>query len=130
MMRVLLDTHLVLDLLQQGTPRYRRLEQVLGRDGVFAFVSVASLWEIAIKTRLGKLEISIPLDLIPRFLAALEIGVLPIDIRHVITRVSPEPVTRDPFDRLLLAICQADSMRLATLDRALVDHPLAFEHRF
>ena len=91
---------------------------------------MASLWEITIKTRLGKLEISIPVEIIPGFLAAMDITLVPIDVRYVIAPVSPQPITRDPFDRLLLSICQVDGMRLATLDRALVDHPLALGHKF
>jgi PIN domain nuclease of toxin-antitoxin system len=51
--------------------------------------------------------------------------VLPIVTAHVIAHVAPEPPTRDPFDRLLLAQCKTEARRLVTIDRALVDHPLA-----
>ena len=39
--------------------------------------------------------------------------------------VEPEPLTRDPFDRLLLAQCQIEGLRLVTIDRALVSHAMA-----
>jgi hypothetical protein len=45
---------------------------------------------------------------------------------HVLARVEPPPATRDPFDRLLLARCALEGMRLVTIDRALVDHPAAY----
>ena len=51
---------------------------------------------------------------------------LPIAIEHVLTVAQPEPPTRDPFDRLLLAQAQVENLQLVTIDRALVDHPLAF----
>ncbi len=48
-----------------------------------------------------------------------------IDERHALATVEPEPMTRDPLDRMLLAQCQVEGLRLLTLDRALVSYPLA-----
>ena len=89
-------------------------------------VSAASLWEIAIKTRIGKLDPLHPLEAIPVFCETSAIALLPIDHRHALAAVDPEPGTRDPFDRLLLGQCAVEGMRLVTLDRALADHPLAW----
>lgn len=126
-MRVLLDTHLILTLLAPGTERYARLKGIMQRERVEPFGSVASLWEIAIKTRLGKLDPGLDLDSIPAFLEAFEIRMLPIEARHVIAAVEPSPPTRDLFDRFLLAICGVEGFRLATVDRLLIRHPLAFD---
>jgi PIN domain nuclease of toxin-antitoxin system len=52
--------------------------------------------------------------------------ILNIAAPHVLALVTPEPRPRDPFDRLLLAQCAVENLRLVTVDRALVDHPLAF----
>jgi PIN domain nuclease of toxin-antitoxin system len=90
-----------------------------------SFVSVASLWEMAIKSRLGKLDLGMPLEDMAGYFDAVGIDILPIDAPHVITPTHPEPETRDPFDRLLLAKCQVESLRLATMDRRLLEHPLA-----
>lgn len=123
-MRVLLDTHLVLDLLEDQPLR----AQHLSRMSADAFlVSAASLWEIAIKTRLGKLDPAMPLDDIARFLEHIGVRLLPIEARHVVAAANPQPETRDPFDRLLLAICHVEGLRLATIDRSLREHPLAVQ---
>jgi len=90
------------------------------------FVSVASLWEIAIKTRLGKLNPGVPLSEMRDILEDGKLTILPIDVAHVIATIEPEPPTRDPFDRLLLAQCAVEGLKLVTVDRALVDHHLAF----
>ena len=121
-MRVLLDTHLVLDLLADQPLRAQHLSRI---EADAFLVSAASLWEIAIKTRLGKLDPAMPLVDIARFLERIGVRLLPIEARHVVAAADPEPETRDPFDRLLLAICQLDGLRLATIDRSLVKHPLA-----
>ncbi|MBB3160605.1 PIN domain nuclease of toxin-antitoxin system [Rhizobium laguerreae] len=105
--------------------RFPRVEQVLSDGAAIGFVSVASLWEIAIKTRLGKLQPGLPLETIPFYLGEIGLTILPIDIAHVITAADPEPEARDPFDRLLLAQCKVEGLQLATVDRLLVDHPLA-----
>jgi PIN domain nuclease of toxin-antitoxin system len=103
------------------------IQQVLGDGTTAGFVSVASLWEIAIKTRLGKLQPGIPLEAIPAYLEESGLTILPIDIAHVMTAADPEPQTRDPFDLLLLAQCQVEGLQLATVDRMLVNHPLALK---
>jgi PIN domain nuclease of toxin-antitoxin system len=45
----------------------------------------------------------------------------------VITAADPEPETHDPFDRRLLAQCQAENLQLATIDRALMDPSFGLE---
>ncbi|MGE6741667.1 type II toxin-antitoxin system VapC family toxin [Allorhizobium pseudoryzae] len=126
-MAVLLDTHIVIAFLRNSFrtqfPQVHRLLEGSAADG---YVSVASLWEIAIKHRLGKLDIDVPLERIPDSLTASGLTILPIEIAHVLTAADPEPPTRDPFDRLLLAQCQVEGLQLVTIDRALVEHPLAF----
>ena len=124
-MRVLLDTHVALGLLRRSLPRqYPDIARRLTDPSTDGAVSVASLWEIAIKTRLGKLDPGMPLLDIAGYFEALGLSILPIHAGHVIVAADPEPQTRDPFDRLLLAQCQVEDLRLATVDRALVDHRL------
>ncbi|MFF0950652.1 type II toxin-antitoxin system VapC family toxin [Rhizobium leguminosarum] len=125
-MRVLLDTHMVIAIVQRKlADRFPDVQRVLSDTAAEGLVSVASLWEIAIKTRLGKLQPGLDLDVIPAYLQGTGLTILPIDIPHVITAADPEPETRDPFDRLLLAQCKVEGLQLATVDRLLVDHPLA-----
>ena len=125
-MRLILDSHILLALSlgrlhQVSSP----IEECLKRPETSAFASVASLWEIAIKTRLGKLDPGLPLESLPLFYEAIGIAILPIKAAHALACIEPVPPTRDPFDRMLLAQCLVEACRLATLDHALRDHPLA-----
>jgi PIN domain nuclease of toxin-antitoxin system len=127
-MRLLLDTHILLYLTRGGLQSVN--SQIAGRlnerdDEMRA--SVASLWEIAIKTRLGKLDPGMPLEDFAAYLEAIGLAILPIDHRHAVAWVDPEPATRDPFDRMLLAQCKIEDLRLVTLDRALLGHPLSLD---
>jgi PIN domain nuclease of toxin-antitoxin system len=125
--RLLLDTHIWLEIVQTTLQnRVSDFEQRLSGQDCEAHVSVCSLWEAAIKVRLGKLETGVPIDGLADYLESLGIGILPIDRRHAVTPVEPEPPTRDPFDHMLLAQCLVDDLQLVTVDRALADHPLAW----
>lgn len=125
-MRLLLDTHIVLSIVNERTADLpAALRGVLADPESEFYVSVASLWEIAIKWRLGKLHLSGDLELLPDIATSGGLDILPINEHHVLATVQPEPATRDPFDRLLLAQCSVEELRLVTVDRALVSHALA-----
>jgi PIN domain nuclease of toxin-antitoxin system len=125
-MRLLLDTHILLILVERGMGGLpASVAGLLKDDEAECWLSAASLWEIAIKTRLGKLRLTPSLSDLPELLDGMGIKIVRIDERHALTTVEPEPVTRDPFDRMLLAQCQIEGLRLVTADRALVAHPLA-----
>lgn len=127
-MRLLLDTHALLVLLRAESGSFGRAVAGLVKSGEHSFfVSVASLWEIAIKWRLGKLPLRTPPGRLPELLENMDFAVLAITPEHALGAVEPEPATRDPFDRLLLAVCQHEDLRLVTVDRALVGHPLALK---
>ncbi len=127
-MRVLIDTHVVLGILRRSLAKqHPDIAIRLSDPATIGFVSVASFWETAIKTRLGKLDLGMPLQDIAGYLKALGLAILPIETDHVITAADPEPETHDSFDRLLLAQCQVENLQLATVDRALTDHRLALK---
>jgi PIN domain nuclease of toxin-antitoxin system len=127
-MRLLLDTNIVVSIVNEQTADLpAALRGVLAHPDSESFVSVASLWEIAIKWRLGKLKLSGDLELLPEILTSSGLKLIPINEHHVLATVHPEPITRDPFDRLLLAQCSVEELRLVTVDRALIAHSLAIQ---
>jgi PIN domain nuclease of toxin-antitoxin system len=125
-MRLLLDTHVFLALIGSGDMNLPgSVAALIEDDDCEPHLSAASLWEIAIKERLGKLKLAAELNALPGLLGELGVSIVPIDERHALAAVDPEPTTRDPFDRILLVQCQVEGMRLVTVDRALASHPLA-----
>ncbi|MFM9864872.1 MAG: type II toxin-antitoxin system VapC family toxin [Micropepsaceae bacterium] len=124
-MRVLLDTHILLAVIREETDKLSpSIKRLLDREDTEAFVSVASLWEAAIKWRLGKLPLPSPPARLPELVEDIGLVQVPILASHAVADVVPEPATRDPFDRLLLAQCKVEGLLLLTTDRALVEHPL------
>lgn len=115
-MRVLLDTHVVLWWLADETERFsEQAWKVLDDPAVDAVVSAATMWEIAIKRGLGKLDA--PGDVVAQ-LNNSPVELLPITALHA-DEVSRLPDHhRDPFDRLLIAQAKVERLTVATADEA------------
>jgi PIN domain nuclease of toxin-antitoxin system len=123
---ILLDTHILLSALGQVDlvlPAFIQNE-LMELDG--GSVSVVSIWEIAIKNRIGKLHLYFPVEKLPIMVERQNLIIIDITAKHTLADIGPEPITKDPFDRLLLGVCAAEGMKLLTIDKALVDHPLAW----
>lgn len=118
-MRLLLDTHIYLWVLTDDT----RLSAA-ARDLICAaddvFVSSASIWEAAIKVRLGKLDVDVD-----ELVAEIEAnGFIELPVRGIhAARVRDLPdLHRDPFDRLLVAQAMCEPLRLVTADEQLAGY--------
>ena len=118
-MRLLLDTHLVLWAMQDSPALSAAARKHL-RNAEAVFVSAASLWEIAIKSSLGRLRVdTAQLEL---KLADAGFQQLPVTWSHAV-RVRQLPLLhRDPFDRLLVAQAMSEPLQLLTQDSALAEY--------
>jgi PIN domain nuclease of toxin-antitoxin system len=123
----LLDTHIILAVVEERDYELpARIRERIFDKQTQACVSVLSLWELATKSRVGKLILKTPLSGWPDALLLAGAHLLDIEFSHVVADIGSEPLTKDPFDRLLLGICAAEGMKLITLDRVLAEHPLAW----
>ena len=110
----LVDTHILLwDLA--ADERLSRRHLALMRDAKPKFVSIVSMWEIAIKAALGKLRMSDDFIVIIRE-AGIEI--LPIRAEHTFAVRDLPHHHRDPFDRMLIAQARVEGLTMLTADRA------------
>jgi PIN domain nuclease of toxin-antitoxin system len=101
------------------SPRARRLVEA-GEN----VVSVASYWEVVIKTQKGLLAIS---DLATWWRQATELTaarVLPIRASHVTALSALPALHKDPFDRILIAQAKAEGLGLVTSDRPVSGYPV------
>lgn len=129
-MRLLLDSHILLAVQRRDRIiANAAIDRVVRAEENDRIVSAASLWELALKYRLGKLSLDVAIEELSDLFLSLEFQLLSVDHRHAVEALQDIPATRDPFDRLLLAQCQVEGMRLVTLDRALAAHPLAWRER-
>lgn len=116
-MNTLLDTHVFLWFIM-GNERLSEKVRALIEDGNSKmFLSIASLWEISIKTSLGKLKLSEPFEkLIPDQLDACGIDILEIKLAHLFKLNSLPFHHQDPFDRLIICQSMVENITVATID--------------
>jgi PIN domain nuclease of toxin-antitoxin system len=115
-MRLLLDTQVALWWLT-ASPRLSKSSRALLTRSLCA-ISVASVWEVDLKHRFGKLPIA-PARFRDEMRSA-GATVLSITDEHVLTRVKAADSHRDPFDRLLLSVAEAENLVILTADAALI----------
>lgn len=116
-MRFLLDTNALIWFIE-GNPRLSAHARSLIEDEENElFVSIASLWEIAIKFGIGKLNLRQPFEeLFPSQLEDNSIEILGITVEHL-SQVSGLPLHhRDPFDRLIIAQAQVEHLPIISVD--------------
>jgi PIN domain nuclease of toxin-antitoxin system len=115
-MKLLLDTHTFLWFINDD-PRLSAKAKALLESEADVLLSIASLWEIAIKTSLGKLSLPDAYDqFIPQQVTLNDFELLPIDISHL-SMVSTLPFHhRDPFDRLLVEQSMVEKVPIVSAD--------------
>lgn len=114
-MRILLDTHVFIWAVTDSRRLGKEARQVI-RDATEVFVSAASIWEIAIKSALGKIKAD-PEEM-ARAIGASGFLELPITAAHAaqVARLPLPNDHKDPFDRLLVAQSIVEPLVLLTAD--------------
>jgi len=117
--RLLLDTHVLLWVLEDS-PRLSPAARTLVTDSANeCWVSAVSVWEIAIKVAIGKLKLSGSLETLEAAINEARFATLDMTIRHAVAVPRVSTKHADPFDRLLLAQCEVETLRLLTADKLL-----------
>lgn len=122
-MKFLLDTHLLLwaaGAPERLTAEARALLESPQNELVF---SAASLWEVAIKSGLGREDFRVDASVLRRGLVENGYLELPIAGDHVVAVASLPMLHRDPFDRLLVAQAQVEGITLLTGDPLVAAYP-------
>ena len=124
-MRLLLDTHAFIWLDNAPTRLTQRVRSAIEDTDNSLLLSMVSVWEIQIKTQLGRLDIPNGLaNLIQRQQESNGIELLPITVPHVLA-LSELPFHHgDPFDRLLISQARVEDIILVTKDENISKYPV------
>lgn len=122
-MKYLLDTHLLLWAAGDPGRLSSAARELLNDPENELLFSAASLWEVAIKSTLGREDFRVEPRLLRRGL--LDNGYMEVAItsEHAVNIDSLPPIHRDPFDRLLLAQARTEGVTLLTTDERLASYP-------
>ncbi len=127
-MRYILDTHTLIWFIGGDAQLSGHARQLIDDEGNELFISTASLWEMAIKFSVGKLNLKQPFEeMFPRQLRDNSIEILSITVDHL-KAVSTLPFHhRDPFDRLIIAQAQVERLPIISIDTAFDDYDVKRE---
>ena len=122
-MRLLLDTHIL--LWAAGQPeRLSGSAQTLLNDPLHQLVfSAVSLWEVAIKSQLGRPDFQVDQRLLRRGLLGAGYVELALTGEHSLAVAGLPPIHKDPFDRILVAQCSVEGYTLLTADPLVAQYP-------
>lgn len=121
-MDLLLDTHPFIWFLNGDEPLPANLKSIIIDTSNRCFLSIASLWEIAIKSSLGKLELKGDFSQIADFLSDNDIELLSITFEHLQRLMQLPFHHKDPFDRIIIAQALTEGLPLATKDDVFPDY--------
>jgi len=117
-LNLLLDTHAIVWWLHDNPKLGGAAREAIADPGSVVWVSAASVWEIAIKTSLGRLRVArFPLAQLPREIARNGFQLLSISAEHAVRAGALPGHHSDPFDRMLIAQAQAEGLQIVTSDR-------------
>jgi PIN domain nuclease of toxin-antitoxin system len=115
-MRYLLDTHTFIWWDSDPSHLSSRVLTICSDPASTLLLSVASVWEMQIKSQLGKLTLTDPLAILIGRQRANGVNILPISVPHVLGLEGLPFHHKDPFDRLLLAQAKVDGLTLLSID--------------
>ena len=115
-MELLLDTHALLWYLSGDKNLSKNAAQHINDQRNHCYVSIASLWEIAVKPSLKKLEIKGGFETVEDFLRNNDFEIMPIDVGHTKLLLTLEYHHRDPLDRMMIVQALSTQAKILTKD--------------
>jgi PIN domain nuclease of toxin-antitoxin system len=125
-MKLLLDTHALLWFIAGSAKLSAEARILIENEANEKFVSIASIWETAIKVSIGKISLSAPFDdLFPHQLELNGFVLLPVKVEHTSIVTTLPFHHRDPFDRLLIAQAIEEQMTLVSVDEVFDEYGIS-----
>ena len=116
MSKILLDTHTLIWFVEDSPNLSSKANSLISEISNECFVSSISIWEIAIKTNIGKLDFSISLKNLEILLSEYDIQIIYPTIEDFTTYQKLPLLHKDPFDRILIAQAIANELSIITKD--------------
>ena len=116
-MNLLLDTHCLIYLLEGSDKLPEKIKTVIFSKENNKAISVISLFEIAIKSNIKKLKLSLTIEQIELMLLTTGIDIIPVKTSHLQYLSSNQFYHKDPFDKLILSTAVVDEYILLSKDK-------------
>jgi PIN domain nuclease of toxin-antitoxin system len=115
-MKYIIDTHTFIWFTEGSLELSSRAKSIISDKNNQIYLSIGSLWEISIKTALGKLEVLADYELIIDDVIGNDIEILPINFAHTVIQNKLPFLHRDPFDRIIASQAIVENIDLISID--------------
>lgn len=122
-MNYLLDTHTFLWFINDDKQLSGKAINAIANPDAVKYLSMASLWEIAIKLNIGKLELDMPYSALMQQIEINGFELLQINFEHTTALSTLEHHHGDPFDRIIIAQGLVENLTIATKDKNFAKYP-------
>ena len=123
-MRHLLDTHALIWFINGDVELSAKARNAIESEGAENFVSIASLWEMAIKISLERLDLKSTFKEVGEHMTNNNFKILPISFEDIL-KISGLPFHhRDPFDRMIIAQSLTNNLIIISKDKLFDDYPV------
>jgi PIN domain nuclease of toxin-antitoxin system len=115
-MNYLLDTHTFLWFLEGNNTLSSKARIIIEDANNTIYVSIASIWEIAIKISISKLKLIVNLEEVKTEIVKNNFEILPLDFEHIIELTNLEQIHKDPFDRIIISQAISEKCTIISKD--------------
>ena len=123
-MRYIIDTQAFIQYAIGDKQLSKTALSIIESDTV-RYISIASIWEMAIKNNIGKLTFQVPFDdLISNQLAINGYEILPLELAHIFLIPNLPLNHKDPFDRILIAQAISENIPIVSIDPFFNSYPV------
>jgi PIN domain nuclease of toxin-antitoxin system len=123
-MNLLLDTYALIWFLEGDLQLSQTAKSEISNPDNTCFIIQATLWEMAIKLSIGKLEMKNPYHDLPKLMWENGIEILTIEFEHFEYIINLPFHHKDPFDRIIIAQSIIEKMPLISIDGCFKDYPV------
>lgn len=115
-MKYLLDTHTIIWYSENNPKISENIKKLISDSKNQIFISIASIWEMAIKLKINKLNLELPIEEFTEELRIRNFTFLPINIEHIVQTTKLDLNHKDPFDRIIISQAIIENMDLISRD--------------
>ncbi|RYU85877.1 type II toxin-antitoxin system VapC family toxin [Mucilaginibacter terrigena] len=123
-MKILLDAHTLIWFTEGDAKLSFNAKTEIAKDENQRFISIASLWEIVIKTSIGKLELNQSIIDVKTVLDVNNISLLGINFNHLSILLNLPQHHKDPFDRLIISQAISENLTIISSDQHFSAYPV------
>ena len=118
-MRILLDTHVFIWWVEDSNKLSKAARNIIANADE-AYISSASIWEIAIKSKIGKIEVD--MNALINTIKKGDFLELPVSVKHAAATLELPDIHNDPFDRILISQAITEPLRFISADKKLREY--------